>query len=90
MTMLSINNMGKVFDSNKGEVTALEDINLTVDRGELAVIVGPSGCGKSTLLNIVAGLEQATSARPCSEASPSPGLARTGAWSSSPTRSFPG
>lgn len=70
MTMLSIDNLGKVFDSNKGEVTALEDINLTVDRGELAVIVGPSGCGKSTLLNIVAGLERASSGAAVLEGSP--------------------
>ncbi|XXJ18538.1 ABC transporter ATP-binding protein [Desulfovibrio caledoniensis] len=70
MTMLSIDNLGKVFDSNKGEVTALEDINLTVDRGELAVIVGPSGCGKSTLLNIVAGLEHASSGAAVLEGAP--------------------
>ena len=70
MTMLSINDMGKVFDSKKGAVTALEDINLTVDRGELAVIVGPSGCGKSTLLNIVAGLEQSTSGEAVLEGQP--------------------
>jgi len=70
MTMLSITNLGKVFDSNKGVVTALEDINLTVDRGELAVIVGPSGCGKSTLLNIVAGLEHASSGEAALEGSP--------------------
>ncbi|MEZ7196952.1 ABC transporter ATP-binding protein [Pseudodesulfovibrio karagichevae] len=70
MTMLSIDNLGKVFDSNKGEVTALEDINLTVDRGELAVIVGPSGCGKSTLLNIVAGLEGASSGAAVLEGEP--------------------
>jgi len=61
MSMLDIQHLGKVFDSNKGAVTALDDINLTVERGELAVIVGPSGCGKSTLLNIVAGLEAQTS-----------------------------
>ncbi|MBC16984.1 taurine transporter subunit; ATP-binding component of ABC superfamily [Pseudodesulfovibrio profundus] len=60
MSMLAINELGKTFDSNKGPVIALEDINLEVNRGELAVIVGPSGCGKSTLLNIVAGLEQKT------------------------------
>jgi len=60
MSMLTINELGKTFDSNKGPVIALEDINLEVNRGELAVIVGPSGCGKSTLLNIVAGLEQKT------------------------------
>lgn len=70
MTMLSIDNLGKVFDSNKGQVTALEDINLTVDRGELAVIVGPSGCGKSTLLNIVAGLEGASSGAAVLEGEP--------------------
>jgi NitT/TauT family transport system ATP-binding protein len=68
--MLSIDNLGKVFDSNKGPVTALEDINLTVDRGELAVIVGPSGCGKSTLLNIVAGLERASSGAASLEGAP--------------------
>lgn len=60
MSMLTIDRLGKTFESNKGPVVALEDINLTVARGELAVIVGPSGCGKSTLLNIVAGLERET------------------------------
>lgn len=37
---------------------ALEDVTLSVQKGELVVVVGPSGCGKSTTLRIVAGLEE--------------------------------
>jgi multiple sugar transport system ATP-binding protein len=37
--------------------SALEDLTLSVERGEILVVVGPSGCGKSTALRIVAGLE---------------------------------
>ena len=40
-----------------GPVLALDGVELTVDDGELLVVVGPSGCGKSTLLRCVAGLE---------------------------------
>jgi NitT/TauT family transport system ATP-binding protein len=40
-----------------GNLKVLENINLTIEKGEFAAIVGPSGCGKSTLLRMVAGLE---------------------------------
>jgi multiple sugar transport system ATP-binding protein len=40
-----------------GAVAALRDLTLSVERGEIVVVVGPSGCGKSTALRIVAGLE---------------------------------
>lgn len=42
--------------SNLGEVTVLNDINFTVEKGAFAALVGPSGCGKSTILSLIAGL----------------------------------
>lgn len=44
-----------------GVVTAIEDINFSIDEGQFVCLVGPSGCGKSTMLNILAGLENPTS-----------------------------
>ena len=52
-----MNALGKVF----GELVALSDVTLRVDRGQFCCIVGPSGCGKTTLLRIVAGLEHHSS-----------------------------
>ena len=43
-----------------GNQCILEDINLTIGRGEFVAVVGPSGCGKSTLLRLVAGLDAVT------------------------------
>src|ERR1700724_1088758 len=54
---LQVSHLGKTF----GELRALQDINLAVERGEFIALVGPSGCGKTTFLRIVAGLEQASS-----------------------------
>jgi NitT/TauT family transport system ATP-binding protein len=42
-------------------VTAIEDINFSIDEGQFVCLVGPSGCGKSTMLNILAGLETPSS-----------------------------
>ncbi|HYZ45282.1 MAG TPA: ABC transporter ATP-binding protein [Xanthobacteraceae bacterium] len=54
---LQISRLGKSF----GELQALHDINLAIERGEFIAVVGPSGCGKTTFLRIVAGLEPASS-----------------------------
>lgn len=48
------------YHSVEGETLALNDVTLTIERGEFVSIVGPSGCGKSTLLSLVAGLFQPT------------------------------
>ncbi len=47
----------KKFPVQGSEITALRDINLTIEDGEFLIIVGSSGCGKSTLLRIIAGIE---------------------------------
>jgi putative spermidine/putrescine transport system ATP-binding protein len=43
-----------------GQLHALRDVNLTVERGEFVALLGPSGCGKSTALNCISGLLQVT------------------------------
>lgn len=61
MDQLRVEKLNKIFESKQGKVTALEDINFSVEKSEFVVIVGPSGCGKSTLINIIGGLEERTS-----------------------------
>ncbi|MGH6939418.1 ATP-binding cassette domain-containing protein, partial [Hypericibacter sp.] len=50
---LKLESVGKRF----GPITAVDGIDLTIDRGEFFTLLGPSGSGKTTLLRIIAGLE---------------------------------
>jgi iron(III) transport system ATP-binding protein len=56
---LTLENITKVFSSrgNVGEVTAVQDVNLEIKKGELVTLLGPSGCGKTTTLRMIAGFE---------------------------------
>jgi NitT/TauT family transport system ATP-binding protein len=56
-----LSEVGKVFSVRRGTTVALEDIDLTVERGEFVSLIGPSGCGKSTLLRVIADLLTPTS-----------------------------
>lgn len=60
-TMISIRGATKVYESSRGPVHSLSNVDLDVARGEFVALVGPSGCGKSTMLNLVAGLLEPTS-----------------------------
>src|SRR5262249_21729695 len=63
---VSLRQISLSYRTNSGErLTALENINLEVRRGEFLCIVGPSGCGKSTLLHLIAGLHQQSSGSVC-------------------------
>ncbi|MEZ3598319.1 MAG: ABC transporter ATP-binding protein [Paramuribaculum sp.] len=53
MAIIELKNISKVFRTKDVETTALENVNLEVEKGEFVSIMGPSGCGKSTLLNII-------------------------------------
>ena len=56
-----IDNVVRKFNTRKGEMIALNGVNLDIKENEFICVVGPSGCGKSTLLNIIAGLLEPSS-----------------------------
>jgi nitrate/nitrite transport system ATP-binding protein len=57
---LSLESVGKTFETKQGDFVALTGINLAMRKGEFVTLIGHSGCGKSTLLNLVAGLAKPT------------------------------
>ncbi len=59
--MLVVSHLAKSYPTPRGPLSILEDVNLTVERGQSVAIMGPSGCGKSTLLYMLGGLEPPTS-----------------------------
>ena len=61
MSAITLNGISKVYRTKEIETTALENVSLTVSKGEFISIMGPSGCGKSTLLNIIGLLDKPTS-----------------------------
>lgn len=58
-----LENVIKIYKTGKIEVVALKGITLTINPGEIIVIMGPSGCGKSTLLNMIGGLDLPTAGK---------------------------
>ena len=59
--VIEIKNLSKTYQSAAGEITALRDISLTINDGEIFGIIGLSGAGKSTLVRCINYLEKPTS-----------------------------
>lgn len=60
MAYIEVRNESKIYGSGEQEVRANDNVNFTISKGELTIIVGASGAGKSTLLNILGGMDSPT------------------------------
>ncbi|MER1958611.1 MAG: methionine ABC transporter ATP-binding protein [Solibacillus sp.] len=58
--MIDIKNISKVYKTKNGELTAVDDVNLSIAKGEIFGIIGYSGAGKSTMIRLLNGLEKPT------------------------------
>ena len=63
MTILSTQNLKKIYGTGENEVHALDGVDLQVEKGEFVAVVGTSGSGKSTLPHMLGGLDRPTSGK---------------------------
>ena len=63
MEILRCENLTKKYGAGETEVTALDSVSFSVEKGEFVSIIGPSGSGKSTLLHILGGVDRPTSGK---------------------------
>lgn len=59
--IVEIRNVSKIYKTGEKEFKAIDNIDLSIKKGEFVVILGPSGAGKSTLLNLIGGMDNVTS-----------------------------
>ena len=53
MSLIQLNNVSKIYGFGDATTLALDEVNLTIEKGEFVAVMGPSGCGKSTLMNVI-------------------------------------
>ncbi|PIE91506.1 MAG: hypothetical protein CR997_00620 [Acidobacteria bacterium] len=63
MSLLSIQNLWKSFQSGPKTLRVLKGVSFNCQKGELLAVMGPSGCGKTTLLNLISGLDTSDKGR---------------------------
>lgn len=63
MDFLRVEDLCKVYGKGENQVTALDHVSLTIEKGEFTAIIGSSGSGKSTLLHIIGGVDMPTSGK---------------------------
>ncbi|APH13649.1 ABC transporter family protein [Clostridium sporogenes] len=63
MEFLKVENLCKVYGKGETQVTALDHVSLTIEKGEFTAIIGSSGSGKSTLLHSIGGVDVPTSGK---------------------------
>lgn len=61
--IIELKNISKVYKVGDNEFKALDNIDLSINKGEMVVVLGPSGAGKSTLLNLIGGMDTPTSGK---------------------------
>lgn len=63
MSLIRLENVNKIYNTEEGEFFALRDCSLDIEAGDFVIIRGESGSGKSTLLNIVGAIDEPTSGK---------------------------
>lgn len=63
MEILKIKNLYKTYGKGENKVNAVDDVSLSIEKGEFVAIVGASGSGKSTLLHLIGGVDKPTSGK---------------------------
>ena len=61
MAFIEVKNLSKIYQMGEVKIKAIENVNFSINKGELVVILGPSGAGKTTILNILGGMDSPSS-----------------------------